>query len=384
VPDGRGTLVAMDFVGPLKPDNGFDCILTITDHLGADIHIIPTHIDINAEDLAVLFFDHWFCKNGLPTEIVSNRDKLFVSKFWTALTALCGIKLKMSSSYHPQTDGSSEHTNKTINQSLRYHVDCAQKGWVWALPRIRFAMMNTLNASTGFSNFQLHLGRSLRLIPPIVPTNLPDTVWAAASSAESVIARMNTDVMEAQDNLLQSKIFQEHYANSNRGAEFTYKVSDMVMLSTFRWHREFRKKGDKRSAKFFPHWDGPYKVIKAHAESSSYTLELPATRNEFPTYYASELKLHVPNDSSLFPCQVHSRPGPILTPDGLHKHEIESILDARPRGRRYQFLIWWQGYGPEDDKWLPGSLLEDCEALNIWYESGGDRLGNARYLPHRF
>jgi hypothetical protein len=95
---------------------------------------------------------------------------------------------------------------------------------------------------------------------------------------------MNTDVMEAQDNLLQSEIFQENYANSNRGAEFTYKVGDMVMLSTFHQHHEFQKKGDKCSTKFFPRWDGPYKVIKAHAESSSYTLELPATCNEFPTY----------------------------------------------------------------------------------------------------
>jgi hypothetical protein len=239
VPDGRGTSVAMDFVGPLKLDNGFDCILTITDRLGADIRIIPTRIDINAEDLTVLFFDHWFRENGLPTEIVSNKDKLFVSKFWTALTALCGVKLKMLSAYHPQTDGSSERTNKNINQSLRYHVDPAQKGWVRALPRIHFAMMNTLNASTGFLNFQLHLSRSPCLIPPIVPTDLPDTVRAAASSAESVIAQINTDMMEAQDNLLQSKIFQEHYANSNRDAEFTYKVGDMVMLSTFHRRREF-------------------------------------------------------------------------------------------------------------------------------------------------
>jgi hypothetical protein len=134
VPDGRGNSIAMDFVGPLKPDNGFDCILTITDCLGADIRIIPTCIDIDAEELAVLFFDHWFCKNGLPMEIISDRDKLFVSQFWAALTALCGVKLKMSSAYHPQTNGSSERTNKMVNQSLHYHVDRAQKGWVRALP----------------------------------------------------------------------------------------------------------------------------------------------------------------------------------------------------------------------------------------------------------
>jgi len=161
--------------------------------------------------------------------------------------------------------------------------------------------MNTVNASTGFSNFQLHLGRSPRLIPPIVPTELPDNICAAASSVESVISRINIDVLEAQDNLLQAKIFQQHYANSHHGSEFIYKVGDDVMLSTFHRRREFRKKGDKHSAKFFPRWDGPYKVIKAHPESSSYTINLPPGRNAFPTYYATELKLHVPNDATLFP-----------------------------------------------------------------------------------
>jgi hypothetical protein len=371
----------MDFIGPLKPDEGFDAILTITDRLGADIRIIPTQINICAEDLAVLFFNHWFCENGLPSEIISNRDKLFVSRFWKALTALCGVTLKMLSSYHPQTDGSSEQTNKTVNQSLCYHVEHSQKGWVRALPRIRFAMMNTVNASTGFSGFQLHLGRSPRLIPPMVPTDLPDNLRSAAPTAEDVISQIRTDVMEAQDNLLQAKIFQEHYANSNCADKFVYHVNDQVILSTFNRRREYHKKGDKRVAKFFPRWDGPYRVIKSHPESSSYTLELPAGRGDFPTYYASELKLHVPNDPVLFPSWEHARPRPILTPDGLQEHEIEHIINSRPRGRGYQFLVRWKGFGPEDDEWLRAGLLEDCEALDIWYESGGEGPGSARYLP---
>src|SRR6202040_3524429 len=126
-------------------------------------------------------------------------DKLFISRFWNALTDLCGVKLKMSSSYHPQTDGSSERMNKTVNQSLRYHVERSQTGWVHALPHIRFAIMNTVNASTGFSNFQLHLGRSPHLIPPIVPTELPDNLHSAASTAEKLILDIQTDVLEAQD-----------------------------------------------------------------------------------------------------------------------------------------------------------------------------------------
>jgi hypothetical protein len=80
--------------------------------------------------MACLFFDHWYCENGLPLDIVSDRDKLFMSRFWKALHKLTGVKLKMSTAYHPETDGSSKRTNKTVNQALHFHVERNQKGWV--------------------------------------------------------------------------------------------------------------------------------------------------------------------------------------------------------------------------------------------------------------
>lgn len=85
IPDGRGDAIAIDFVGKLPEDQGFDCVATVTDRLGADLRLIPTRTDVTAEAFAALFFDAWYCKNGLPTEIVSDRDTLFVSVFWTAL-----------------------------------------------------------------------------------------------------------------------------------------------------------------------------------------------------------------------------------------------------------------------------------------------------------
>jgi hypothetical protein len=136
IPDHRGNSIAIDFIGPCPVDNGFDTIVTITYCLGSDIHIAPTHTTIMAECFAAQFFDLWYCENGLPLDIVSDRDKLFVSKFWKALTKLTGVKLKMSSSYHPKTDGSSEWSNKSIIQSLHFHVECNQKGWVKALPSL--------------------------------------------------------------------------------------------------------------------------------------------------------------------------------------------------------------------------------------------------------
>jgi hypothetical protein len=90
----------------------------MTDRLGSDIHIIPTHIDSTVEDLTLLFFNHWYCESGLPKDIISDHDKLFLSKFCAELHKLTGVKLKLSSSYHPKTDGASERLNKTINQCI--------------------------------------------------------------------------------------------------------------------------------------------------------------------------------------------------------------------------------------------------------------------------
>lgn len=123
IPDQRGDSVAIDFVGPCPKDNGFNAIVTITDRLGANIHIAPTRTNITAERFVAQFFDLWYCKNGLPLNIISDRDKIFMSKFWKALCKLTGVKLKMFSAYHPETDGSSERSNKTVVQALRYHVE---------------------------------------------------------------------------------------------------------------------------------------------------------------------------------------------------------------------------------------------------------------------
>src|ERR1700729_770684 len=76
IPDARGDSVAIDFIGPLPLNENYDCILSMTDRLSSDIRIIPTCLNITAEDLAVIFFNHWYCENGLPKAIVSNRDKL--------------------------------------------------------------------------------------------------------------------------------------------------------------------------------------------------------------------------------------------------------------------------------------------------------------------
>ena len=155
----------IDFIGPLPIDKGCDYLITITDRLGSDLRFIPTITNITVEQLAILFFDCWYCENGLLKEIICHRDKIFVLKFWKHLMLLTGIKAKMSSAYHPQIDGSGECTNKTVAKFLRFHLERNQKGWKRALPRICFQIMNIINKSTKFSPFQLIFRKSHRVCP---------------------------------------------------------------------------------------------------------------------------------------------------------------------------------------------------------------------------
>jgi hypothetical protein len=348
-------------------------LVTMTDRMNADIHLVPCKDNISAEHFATLFFNHWYCKNGLPKEIVSDCDKIFLSKFWRALHKLTGIKLKMSTAYHPETDGASERTNKTINQSLRYYVDRNHKGWVRALPRVRFHIMNTVNASTGFSPFQLHLGRSPRMLPPLVTTETATTLGAEEERlgteeerATSLLSQLKYDVMEAQDNLLAAKATQATQVNKNRAPALTFQTGDKVLLAMKHRRREYMQKGDKRVAKFMPRYDGPYVITDAHPETSTYTLDLPNSPNIFPTFHISQLRPYCTNDMDLFLSREHPRPGPVVTENGQLENLIDKIIDERKIGRGKRYLVRWVGFGEEDDEWLPCRDLEDCEALDVW------------------
>ncbi|RXW12306.1 hypothetical protein EST38_g13546 [Candolleomyces aberdarensis] len=322
VPDGRCQSIAMDFVGPLPLDGGYDTILTITDRLGLDIQLVPCKSTLTAAELAKLFFDRWYCENGMPEDIVSDRDKLFTSSFWRSLHALTGIKLKCSTAFHPQTDGSSERTNKTVVQALRYFVDRAQKGWAKALPQVRFAIMNTVNASTGYTPFFLKTGRFPRLFPPLVKAaqapELKDTVSALEGLVDSVA--------DAQDALVKAKVDQAAEANKTRRDDPNFEVGERVWLCTRHRRREYLAKGQKRAAKFMPRYDGPYLILDRNLATSTYTLLLPEHSNTHPTFHMVWLKKVVENNAGKWPEREHQRPGAVVTEEGTEEWEV--VRDA--------------------------------------------------------
>ena len=114
-----------------------------------------------------------------------------------------------------------------------------------------------------------------------------------------------------------------------------------------------------------PRFDGPYLITATNEKHSTVTLHLPDSPHAFPVFHTSEVLPFNENDNKLFPQRAMNPPAPIIR-NGEQEFFIEKIVDKRRRAKQTQYRIRWQGEGPEGDKWLPASEVEDCEALDIW------------------
>jgi hypothetical protein len=164
--------------------------------------------------------------------------------------------------------------------------------------------MNAVNASTGLSGFQVHMGRSPRILPPLVPA--PARPSLDETAARAIVSNITSLEAETKDALIAAKVSQAHYANVHRSPEEVFHVGDKVLLKTLHRMREYKDNDKTRILKFIPRFDGPYEVTDAHSETSTYTIAMPNALNTFPTFHSSVLRKFVPNDDELFPSRRHA------------------------------------------------------------------------------
>ena len=89
----------------MRTTKNCDSIWVIVDRLTKSAHFISIRMDYPMERLTELYVEKIVSLHGIPSSIVSDRDPRFTSKFWTRLQEALGTKLRLSSAYHPQTDG---------------------------------------------------------------------------------------------------------------------------------------------------------------------------------------------------------------------------------------------------------------------------------------
>ena len=153
-----------------------------------------------------------------------------------------GTRLAFSSAYHPQTDGQTERTNRTLEEMLRNYVGALQDDWDDYLPLVQFAYNDSQSESTGHTPFYLlygeHPSSPLTSLLPI-----DDTVPSAADFASNI----KDNLQSALDHLRQAQQRQKTFADRRR-RDLTFSVGDRVSLSTT------NLKWPQGSNKLLPKW----------------------------------------------------------------------------------------------------------------------------------
>lgn len=363
IPDQPWASIAMDFVGPFPPCDDSDYLWVVVDRFSGTVHLVPTTTTVRASALAWLFLKEVVRLHGLPTSIVSDRDSKFVSKFWRDVHRMLGVSLHMSTSYHPQTDGKSERTIRTVSQILRAVVQPDQRDWARKLPMVEFAINASRNASTGFAPFELTGGFLPRMIADIRPD-------AALPGVQDFAERAVDFVRQAHDALIASRVEQTFHANRLRRTDYSgdanpFEVGGRAYLSTVNLNLP---KG--RARKLLPKFIGPYRIVRARPDTSTYTLELPAAltaRGIFPTFHVSRLRPYEPNDEVLFPhreVEVFYDFGD----DPEREFVVDGIVAHEWRGEAVAFLVQWAA---GDATWEPLAHVCELEALDRYLEVMG-------------
>ena len=151
--DRQWKSISMDFITDLPLLQGSDAVLIVIDRLTKMAHFIACTKDMDAPQFQETFMSEIFRLHGLSRDIITDRGSIFTSDLWKETTKKLGIKTRLSTAFHPQTDGQTERMNSTLEQYLGAYVNYQQDDWNELLPMAEFTYNNGFQESTNHTPF---------------------------------------------------------------------------------------------------------------------------------------------------------------------------------------------------------------------------------------
>ncbi|GJW14548.1 putative reverse transcriptase domain-containing protein [Tanacetum coccineum] len=228
-------------------------------------HFLAMREDYSTERLEKLYIDEIVARHEVSVSIISDRDRRFTSRCWKIVQKALGTQLDMSTAYHPQTNGQSENTIKTLDDMLRARVIDFGGNWDVHLPLAEFSYNNSYHSSIRCAPFEALYGGKLLI----------------------------------KEKFRAVRDHQKSYTD-NRCKLLEFKVEDQVLLKVSPWKGVIRF-GNK--GKLAPRYVGPFKILE-RIDPVAYQLRLPEELSSVhDTFHVLNLKkcladanLHVPLD----------------------------------------------------------------------------------------
>jgi transposase InsO family protein len=357
--------ISLDFITKLPPSVDVtgkvcDSILVIVDRFTKYALYIPTTERLTSDGLATLLLHHVFRQFGIPDGIVSDRGSVFTSKFWSAFCWHLGTSRRLSTAFHPQTDGQTERQNQSAEHYLRTYCGHEQDDWAPNLCLAEYVYNTSWHSATSTSPARALFGFDPRG-PYDIPRQGPQPVKAPAADQRASHLRSSRDAITLI--LQHSRSVYEKWYNKGR-IKKSFAVSDWVLLSTK--HLRSRRPSRKLADKFI----GPYQIEGVAGDHGlAYKLRLPSSTRLHSTFPITSLEPYRPRtgEDPASPTDI-----PFLDETS---YEVEAILDHKgPRRNRF-YLIKWKDYDDTENSWEPRGNLDDGPLLRD-YENSFQAKGN--------
>ncbi|WVZ52497.1 LOW QUALITY PROTEIN: hypothetical protein U9M48_003551 [Paspalum notatum var. saurae] len=324
VPSQLWADISMDFIEGLPKVGGKSVILTVVDRFSKYAHFIPLGHPYTAASVARAFFDGVVRLHGFLSSIVSDRDPVFTGHVWRDLFKCAGVSLRMSTAFHPQTDGQSEVVNKVIAMYLRCVTGDRPRAWVdwlsWAEYRYNTSFHTAL--------------RGVRT-PPTADPAVP--AGSARTAAAEELLRDRDDILaEARRRLVRARRLSKRYYDAGH-RDMELAVEDWVWLRLL--HRPVQSLEPRAKGKLGPRYVGPFRVLE-HIGKVAYRLELPEGARLHDVFHVGLLKRH--------------KGEPPEQSAGLPPVQDGRLLPA-PLKRRgtWHILVQWRGLSVDEATWEP-------------------------------
>jgi len=340
-------IVTMDWIVKLplskEPGTGkeYDSIWVVMCKQTKYVHFVPFLETASAEHLAYWFLRVVVANYGMPAGIMSDRDRLITSKFWQSFTKQLGTKSKLSTAYHPETDGQTERTIQTLKQYLRFYLNYRQDNWVELLPMAQFAINSAENETTGMTPFYAMYGFQ----PDAYNHPIEDKAPSQSAKQRVELLKEIHKQLEQDIRFVAYKVA-SYRDKKNRLSAPTLREGDKVFLqrANLRTTRPSRKLDHVKV--------GPFK-IKRKISEVNYELDLPKTMRIHPVFHVALLEP-----------APESAPLDRSTATEDKEYEVEKILDYQEIKGKPHYLVKWQDYTDAENTWEPKrNLMKNCSDL---------------------
>jgi hypothetical protein len=284
--------------------------------------------------------------------VISDRDKIFTSSFWETLMKMFGSKLRLSSSFHPQTDGATERANRTLIEALTHFAADRPQDWPSMLPLIEYGLNSQRSATTLLTPFEADLGYNPRGPLELAARPPPRASDLGGANAAHLAEQLSEIANRVIGNTEKAKAKMAAAANAKlpKTKPISYNVGDWVWLDRRAMGKDVIV--SPTDTKLSYRFTGPFKITSVHGVAVR--LELPEHLRQFGTFNFSRIKKcrNPPTGAE-----------PVELSDGSEGWLVEKILKRKTEKGRRLYLIKWKDFPDSANTYEPLENLADVRDM---------------------